>query len=271
VAGARTGYFRISTAAICLAASAALMTPAPVQAQNLFELLLGALRGAAPRAYNREMPRLLEGFPGQDEDYENDVAGGPGGPYVAYCVRLCDGRYFPLPHNAGAPSMTPAKVCNAMCPSAQTKVFSGTQIERAVARDGKNYSSIANAFVYRDRLVSDCSCNGHDTAGIAAMDPEEDPTLRAGDIVVTAEGPKVFKGDRRAPHKTSDFVPAEDYRGLPKSLRRQVSEMRVAPERLSATVKSGTSAPAEAPDKPALSLAPDGGEAMLGERPRRQN
>ena len=271
MAGTRTGYFRISTAVICVAAGAALMTPAPAQAQNLFEMLFGALRGAAPRAYNREMPPLLEGFPREGEGYEEDVSGGPGGPYVAYCVRLCDGRYFPLPHNAGAPSMTPAKVCNAMCPSAQTKVFNGTQIERAVAPDGKNYSSIANAFVYRDRLVSDCSCNGRDTAGIAAMDPEQDPTLRVGDIVVTAEGPKVFKGNRRAPHKTSDFVPADDYRALPKSLRRQVAEMRVAPERLGATAKSGTSAPAEGPDKPALTLAPDGGEAMLGERPRQQN
>jgi hypothetical protein len=236
------------------------MTPAPVQAQNLFDLLLGALRGAAPRAYQREAPRLLEGFPGFEEDYRDDVDGGPGGPYVAYCVRMCDGRYFPLPRNAGAPSMTPAKVCSAMCPSAKTEVFNGTRIESAVARNGKNYSSIANAYVYRDRLVSDCSCNGRDTAGIAAMDVEEDPTLRAGDIVVTAEGPKVFKGGRNAPHKTSDFVPAEDYRGLPKSVRQQVSEMRVAPERLSATAKSGTSSPA---DKPMLTRAPDGGEAML--------
>jgi hypothetical protein len=263
VAGTRTGYFRISTAAILIAASVTLMTPAPVQAQNLFDLLLGALRGAAPRAYNREMPRLLEGFPGQDEDYQEDVAGGPGGPYVAYCVRMCDGRYFPLPRNAGAPSMTPAKVCSAMCPSAQTKVFSGTQIDRAVAPDGKNYSSIPNAFVYRDRLVSDCSCNGRDPAGIAAMDVEDDPSLRAGDIVVTAEGPKVFKGGRNAPHKTSDFVPAEDYRGLPKSVRQQISEMRIAPERLSATVKSGASAAAGGPGKPKLSLAPKAGEAML--------
>jgi hypothetical protein len=236
------------------------VTPAPVQAQNLFDLLLGALRGAAPRAYNREEPRLLERFPGQEEDFHDDVAGGPGGPNVAYCVRMCDGRYFPLPHNAGAPSMTPAKVCSAMCPAAKTDVFNGTQIESAVARNGKNYSSIPNAFVYRDRLVSDCSCNGRDTTGIAAMDAEEDPTLRAGDIVVTAEGPKVFKGNRRAPHKASEFVAAEDYRALPKSLRQQVSDMRIAPERLSATVKSGTSTPTGGP---ALSRAAEGGEAML--------
>jgi len=242
-----------------------------VQAQGLFDLLLGALRGAAPRAYNREAPRLLDDFPG--EKYE-EVPSGPGGPYVAYCVRLCDGRYFPLPANAGAPSMTPQKVCGAMCPAAQTKVFSGTQIERAVASDGKGYSSIKNAFVFRERLVSDCSCNGRDTTGVAAMDTEEDPTLRPGDIVVTADGPKVYKGNRRTPHQVSDFVHANDYRGLSKSMRQNLSEMRVAPERLSVTVKTGTSAPAVAAapsSAPALTMGPDGGPAMQGENPARQN
>jgi hypothetical protein len=39
--------------------------------------------------------------------------------------------------------------------------------------------------------------------------------------------------------------------------------MRIAPERLSATVKSGASAPAGGPGKPKLSLAPKAGEAML--------
>jgi hypothetical protein len=250
----------------------AFAAPAPVQAQGLFDLLLGALRGAAPRAYNREAPRLLEGFPGGN--YE-EIPSGPSGPFVAYCVRLCDGRYFPLPPNAGAPSMSPQKVCGAMCPAAQTKVFSGTQIERAVAPDGKGYSSIKNAFVYRERLVSDCSCNGRDTTGIAAMETEEDPTLRPGDIVVTAEGPKVYKGNRRTPHQISDFVPAEDYRGLSKSMRQNLSEMRVAPERLSVTVKTGTSAPAAvaaAPSSaPALTMAPDGGPAMQGENRAQQN
>jgi hypothetical protein len=249
------------------------VAPAPAHAQGLFDLLLGALRGAAPRAYTREAPRLLDGFPGEEYD---QMPSGSGGPYVAYCVRLCDGRYFPLPANAGAPSMTPQKVCAAMCPSAQTKVFSGTQIERAVASDGNRYSSIKNAFVYRERLVSDCTCTGRDTSGIAAMDAEDDPTLRPGDIVVTAEGAKVFKGDRRAPHMTSDFVPAEDYRGLPKSVRQSMSEMRIAPERLSATVKTGTSAPAPATAaspaiSPALSMAPDGGDAMKAESPTQQN
>ena len=249
-----------------------LVVPAPVQAQGLFDFLGSIFRGAAPRAYNREAPRLLDGFP-RENNYE-EIPSGPGGPYVAYCVRLCDGRYFPLPPNAGAPSMTPQKVCGAMCPAAQTKVFSGTQIERAVASDGKGYSSIKNAFVYRERLVSDCSCNGRDTTGIAAMDTEEDPTLRPGDIVVTAEGPKVYKGNRRTPHKVSDFVPAEDYRGLSKSMRQNLSEMRVAPERLNVTVKTGTSAPAVAAapsSAPALTMAPDGGPAMQGENPARQN
>jgi hypothetical protein len=108
------------------------------------------------------------------------------------------------------------------------------------------------------------------------MDIEADPTLRPGDIVVTAEGPKVYKGNRRTPHKTSDFVPAEDHRGLPKSVRQSLSQMRVAPERLRATVKTGMSdsAPATAKEPgsaPALTMAPDGGDFMKPESQGQQN
>jgi len=55
-------------------------------------------------------------------------------------VRLCDGRYFPMPRNAGAPVSTPQQMCSAMCPWAQTKVFFGANIFRAKASDGQSYS-----------------------------------------------------------------------------------------------------------------------------------
>ena len=277
MAGKRPGSFRICSlaAAFSLAAGAVFAAPAPVQAQGLFDFLGSIFRGAAPRAYNREAPRLLEGFPGLPGE-EGYIDAPAGGPHVAYCVRTCDGRYFPLPASSRGQNSTPVSLCSAMCPSAQTKVYSGNSIEGAVANDGKRYKELKNAFVYRERIVSDCSCNGRDTTGIAAMDAEADPTLRVGDIVVTAEGPKVFRGDGRTPHKMSDFVPAEDYRGLPKGVRQSLSEMRVAPERLSATVKTGTSAPAPAiaaapTNAPALTMVPDGGDAMRGQEPASRN
>jgi hypothetical protein len=229
------------TLAATVAASFTLAMPVPAQAQGLFDFLGSIFRGSAPRAYNREPPRLLDGFPG--EDYDELPPRSSGGPRMAYCVRTCDGRFFPLPADAGRPSMTPAQVCSAMCPSAKTELYYGSEIDHAATQRGRPYTKAENAFLYRDRLVENCTCTGTDTAGVARIDLQSDPTLRPGDIVVTAEGPKVFTGNRQTPHKTSDFVPADEQKRLARSVREQFSEMRVAPEYGPANVKSG-SAPA---------------------------
>src|SRR4051812_32656875 len=51
----------------------------------------------------------------------------------SYCVRLCDGRHFPIQHTGNA---SPAQLCNSLCPAAETKVFSGSEIGRSTAKDG---------------------------------------------------------------------------------------------------------------------------------------
>jgi len=226
--------------AICFATACAISAPATVHAQGLFDLLLGALRGSAPRAYNREEPpRLLENFPKPGEQLEERSSAPAGGPHVAYCVRTCDGRYFPLPASSrGGRDATPASLCSAMCPSAQTKIYSGSAIERAVASDGKRYTDLKNAFLYREKVATDCTCNGRDTNGVARVDPKQDPTLRPGDIIVTAEGPLVFKGSRGSTRQASDFVTPDDYRSLPKGVRATLADMRIAPEVPIATAKS---------------------------------
>jgi hypothetical protein len=70
----------------------------------------------------------------------------------------------------------------------------GNDIDRAVASDGTSYSSLENAFVYRDRIVHSCTCNGKDQFGLASIESDADPTLRAGDIVVSADGTQVVTG-----------------------------------------------------------------------------
>ena len=77
-------------------------------------------------------------------------AGGTG-RFVAFCVRLCDGQHFPLAQTASA---TPVETCKAMCPASETRVFFGSEIDRAVAKDGARYVNLDNAFVYREHLVA---------------------------------------------------------------------------------------------------------------------
>ena len=93
-----------------------------------------------------------------------DYSGGPtsgGGHGAAYCVRTCDGRYFPLQRNAGA---SPAELCKSFCPAAKTMVFSGSKIDHAVGPDGTRYADLDNAFAYRDKVVDNCTCNGKDAS-----------------------------------------------------------------------------------------------------------
>src|SRR5258708_5371731 len=51
----------------------------------------------------------------------------------AFCVRSCDGKYFPLMRGAASP----AQMCQAFCPASPTKVFFGSRIARAYAATGE--------------------------------------------------------------------------------------------------------------------------------------
>jgi len=192
---------------------ALLVTPDHAHAQGLFDF------------FNR----IFGGWGGQQLPAEKSA-----GPAVAYCVRLGDGRYFPLPVNSGAPHSSPDKICSALCPASATKIYTGSDIDQASVADGTSYSKLGNAFVYRERIVPDCTCTGKDIGGTAAIDPQSDPTLRPGDIVVTKDGLMVFKGSKQPPYQTSDFIPAQHDKGLPAGVRRTLGELKVAPQLVTA-------------------------------------
>ena len=104
--------------------------------------------------------------------------------------------------------MTPADLCNAFCPATRTKVFFGGDIEGARAHDGTRYAALLNAFVYRDRLVGDCSCNGRPATGWPTSMWRATLTLRPGDIIATKDGLLTFRGTRsRRGGDTSQFHP----------------------------------------------------------------
>jgi hypothetical protein len=147
-------------------------------------------------------------------------------PRATYCVRLCDGRFFPMSGPAAASQASAAETCSALCPASKTAIYRGGEIDNATARNGDRYADLANAFVYRTRLVDGCTCNGKDALGLARLDIATDPTLKAGDVVATTEGLKVFKGSK-TPHKSADFTPIEDAKKLSADLRRRLATTRV--------------------------------------------
>jgi hypothetical protein len=187
-------------------ALAGTFAPQPVAAQSGFFSGLARLFGGGPPP-RRESPVSMpfaDPFDGLRAPDTLRAEGTPG-PYATFCVRLCDGRYFPLTANA---NVTPAKTCSSLCPSAKTKIFSGAGIERAAAPDGQRYADLENAFTYRKEMVKGCSCNAADSIGMHSMDTMNDPTLKPGDIVATEKGFVTYKGSKGA-RQAADFTPIE--------------------------------------------------------------
>jgi hypothetical protein len=261
---AARSVFRCTCVLIGLVAAITVSAPETARAQGLFDVLRGIFGGGRP-PQRMAPPPLLDNFPGGRGPWDDlRIPGEAGGPHASYCVRLCDGRYFPLPANAG--SQSPQQLCSAMCPAAKTDVYAGSGIERAASSSGKPYSALPNAFVYRERLVDNCTCTGKDPTGIARLDVKSDPTLRPGDIVVTSEGPVVFQGDRRS-RKASDFVPAKEDKRLSQQLRQDLSRMQISQPTPTANAKSETAATPAPAAGSALGFVPDSLSTMRGFAP----
>lgn len=211
--------------AVVAAALASVAAPGQVRAEGLFEMLFGGFQrqNAPPVTSYAEPPPPSVVAP--DASRRGGIIGGAGGNgrFVGYCVRLCDGQHFPLDHNANA---TPVEICRSMCPTAKTKVFFGTEIDHAVARDGARYADLDNAYVYREHLVSNCTCNGKDAFGLTRIDARNDPTLRAGDIVTTAEGPMAFAGKRG---QVAEFTPVDPAALVVPAARLRLSQRATEP------------------------------------------
>jgi hypothetical protein len=190
--------------ATAVAALATVAAPHRATAGGFFDFLnvFGAAhdgRYAPVTAYSD--PRTLAERP---LDLQAPASMAQGG--TTYCVRLCDGRYFPLSSGAAGGNDGGARMCSALCPAARTAIFRGGDIDHAYGSRGERYADLAHAYVYRDRLVADCTCNGRDPFGLAPIDAANDPTLRPGDMVATESGLKVFNGYRSA-HNTAAFTP----------------------------------------------------------------
>jgi hypothetical protein len=175
------------TSAVLVAAFIALSVQ-PAAAQGFFESLFGW----GPRYIRQHaLPPQASSYSDPFSEPDREARPGYGGGGQAFCVRTCDGRYFPLQRHSGA---SPAEMCHSFCPAAKTAVFSGSSIDYAVASNGTRYADLENAFVYRDRVVDNCTCNGKDVLGLAHISATTDPTLRPGDIVATNEGLVNFRG-----------------------------------------------------------------------------
>jgi len=219
-------HFRWISQLITLALAAALIAlPLNAASAGLFDFLFSGGSRPPPPSLPPQTQSYAPPAPLSLPREERYVSTG-NGRWTVYCVRLCDGRYFPVGRHAG---VTPAQACSSFCPASQTKVFSGGSITHATASNGARYADLANAFLYRKQIVAGCTCNGRDAFGLAPIETTSDPTLRTGDIVATRDGFVAYRSQRAAKNTDTNFTPIESYSPLSADLRRKLSETKVVP------------------------------------------
>jgi hypothetical protein len=182
------------------------------RAGGFFESLFGPTQGSAEAPYSRPAAPLPYADPTPPNAAMPAVPGllitvpppTASAGTASFCVRTCDGRYFPVQRHA---NLTPIQACSAMCPAAKTKIFSGSEIGQARAADGSRYDDLDNAYVYRSKLVDNCTCNGKTAFGLAPIEVVNDPTLKAGDMVATETGVVKFTGSPMQLRKSIGLAP----------------------------------------------------------------
>jgi hypothetical protein len=123
--------------------------------------------------------------------------GAPSGTYRTVCVRTCDGAYFPISF-----ATTPARFqddersCKALCPAAEAVLYAhrnpGEDMNQAVNISGQPYTSLPNAFRYRNEFNPSCSCKAPGQTWSDALKSIDDKAAaeQQGDIIVTEESAK---------------------------------------------------------------------------------
>ena len=230
-------------------AGSVVLVPHVASAEGLFDFLFGG----APKQQQRQAPAQANffadpfGLNQQPAPTPRQTASGSG---PAFCVRSCDGKYFPLMRG----NASPVQMCQAFCPASATKVFFGSTIDGASSVNGERYADSENAFAYRKALRADCTCNGRDPAGLAPVDLMLDTSLRSGDVIATTSGLVAYTGVRAGVSQTAEFTPVASYPGLTADVRARLGEMKVAP--VAAELVSEVPLPEASPDValPATSL-----------------
>jgi hypothetical protein len=200
-----------------------MLVPGSVSAEGLFDLFFGGGQKQQARSVSNFFADPFGNNPQQTQPAPAPRVAGSG---PAFCVRSCDGKYFPLTMRGNA---TPVQTCQAFCPASVTKVFYGSHIDGATASNGERYAESENAFAYRKALRADCTCNGRSPSGLAPVDLTLDTSLRAGDLVATTDGLVAYTGVRLGAEQTAEFTPVASYPGLTAEVRARLGEMKVAP------------------------------------------
>jgi hypothetical protein len=201
----RRGF--VTGSAFILALSTLLAATAPAGAEDLLDFLFGPDTEApaqretrTPSGDVRFGPKRPAKKPGA-----GGGGGGRGGTHAGgYCVRTCDGYFFPLIKSSRA---TRQQSCNFACPSSTVEIYDGANIETSRNARGETYKALMDSLAGRADSSARCSCNDPSTSAAYSRDAARtDPTLQNGDFVIEDEGALVFGRQGLVPLAEARFV-----------------------------------------------------------------
>jgi len=161
----------IARAALC-GSLILVSSAAPVKAQGFFDFLFGSSGpkpGAnAPVAATAKPPSVVPAAteyrpaPRGPATGQSTPRPSGGARYRTVCVRLCDGYYWPISHDATRSQFyRDAETCRSQCDNDARLFFApspGADINAAVDQRGLAYASLDTAFLYRKQRVAGCVC-----------------------------------------------------------------------------------------------------------------
>ncbi|MBU3886858.1 MULTISPECIES: DUF2865 domain-containing protein [Methylosinus] len=158
----------------------------------------------------------------------------------SYCVRECDGYFFPVGlYSSSSDTASHQRACGRLCPGARTTLYvmrgGSDNIEEAVAaRGGASYSRLMASLQRKSEgkgegeKDKECSCHAGQSSESSIEAIYLDPTLRRGDAVMTAHGVEIFHGASRYPYSKNDFRPLARSPDLDEPVRRRLAAMERA-------------------------------------------
>ena len=206
------------------------LTAVPAEAQFFDGFNSGKKSGTAPQtgfgflfgeqpSVEPQRPRIIIRRSRRQPDFAKSAKQKSNGSNSAvFCVRTCDGFYFPLQTSklAGGPEGQ-KKICKAMCPGSPTIIYSariGSDIEGSVDIKGNSYSKLSTALRFRKETTPGCSCQSQLGDGLADLPITQDTTLKKGDMVVSRTGVRTFQGSERFPYSDNDFSKPQDVNNI---------------------------------------------------------
>lgn len=128
-----------------------------------------------------------------------------GGGMKTWCVRLCDGFYFPVSYSTNSSAyQRDLAICQGRCPGADVSLYSHPSYldpeDMVSTVSGERYTKLPTAFAYRTTVSSNCSCElsapqvktagaadtAADGAATAAATANADAETQTGDVQLAA-------------------------------------------------------------------------------------